>query len=80
MEDPRLTAPNLVKQDENHRDELWLKYWANSGSASLRVPLPWLWDTFSGTFPHGSGSAEFRVTRVSRKLSQNSRHNPPSQS
>lgn len=33
MEDPRLTALNLIQQDKNYLDELWLKYWANGGSA-----------------------------------------------
>lgn len=32
-----------------------------------------------GHLPQSFRSAECRVTRVSRKLSQNSRHNPPSQ-
>ena len=32
-EDPRLTALNLIRQDKNYQDELWLKYWANGGSA-----------------------------------------------
>ncbi|MFE4541026.1 hypothetical protein [Arthrobacter sp. NPDC056727] len=33
MEDPRLTALNLIQQDKNYLDELWLKYWAQGGSA-----------------------------------------------
>lgn len=33
MEDPRLTALNLIRQDRKYLDELWLKYWAEGGSA-----------------------------------------------
>ncbi|MFE4544177.1 hypothetical protein [Arthrobacter sp. NPDC056727] len=32
MEDPRLTALDLIRQDKNYLDELWLNYWANGGS------------------------------------------------
>ena len=27
------TAINLIRQDKNFQDELWLQYWANGGSA-----------------------------------------------
>lgn len=33
MEDPRLAALNLIGQDKNYLDDLWLKYWAQGGSA-----------------------------------------------
>jgi hypothetical protein len=33
LEDPRLTALNFIRQDKNYLDELWLKYWAQGGSA-----------------------------------------------
>lgn len=33
MEDPRLTALKLIRQDKTYLDELWLKYWAQGGSA-----------------------------------------------
>lgn len=32
MDDPRSTALDLIRQDKNYLDELWLKYWANGGS------------------------------------------------
>ncbi|WP_259460406.1 hypothetical protein [Pseudarthrobacter phenanthrenivorans] len=33
MQDPQLTALELIRQDTNYLDALWLKYWANGGSA-----------------------------------------------
>lgn len=33
MEDPRLTALDLIRRNKNYLDQLWLKYWANGGSA-----------------------------------------------
>ncbi len=33
MEDPRLAALDLIRQDTKYLDELWLKYWAEGGSA-----------------------------------------------
>ena len=35
MEDPRITARNLIRQDPNYLEDLWLKYWANGGSVGL---------------------------------------------
>jgi hypothetical protein len=33
VEDPRLTARSMIEQNETDVDELWLRYFANGGSA-----------------------------------------------
>ena len=35
MEDPRLTARNLIELDESYLQDLWVRYWANGGEAQL---------------------------------------------
>lgn len=35
MEDSRLTALSLIRQDKNYLDDLFLKYWAEGGSAGV---------------------------------------------
>ncbi|MFJ6347180.1 hypothetical protein ACIQH9_20290 [Pseudarthrobacter oxydans] len=35
MQDPQLSARNLISQDEQALWDLWLRYWANGGNAQL---------------------------------------------
>lgn len=34
MDDARFTALDLIRQDKDYLDALWLKYWANGGRAA----------------------------------------------
>lgn len=35
MEDPRLTAQNLIELDGTYLQDLWVSYWGNGGNAQL---------------------------------------------